>query len=418
MNKYIKIKFGVLFFFIVLFFSLNDIIDLLITKYYNLNNIEEIKSDNLSYYKKDNVYYWIEELDIYGNIAKYLNFRGWSFVETEEDSSNRNVELILFNQEKQYIISTTLHERETFRAFPDKKINGKKHGFYGKVSLINLNNGIYDLYIRDVENSKNYGLVNTKRFINIYGKNICISEINKLNSCINILNTITSGDVMYNIEHIYTSETTLNISGWAYLKSMQGNARVIIGVKDSITNREEFYTAAYKERPDVVKYFNNNQNLLYSGFDINIPFNKKYEISSIVVAYKGKYYKTELDKIESIKYQKQVNFNQIETNELINFYIEKNKEENNALEIEGWAYINNINKTGKIYVGVKDKTGKEIYYTAEQIERPDVVKHFNNNADLLNSGFKANIKLDNAGDYTLSSIIIEYNGKYYRKAVK
>ena len=102
MNKYTKMRLAVLICFIILFICLNHIVNWAVVKYNNLNNMVEINKDNLSDFKKDKVYYWIEELDVYGNIAKYLNFRGWSLAETEEDSSNRKVELILFNKEKQY----------------------------------------------------------------------------------------------------------------------------------------------------------------------------------------------------------------------------------------------------------------------------------------------------------------------------
>ena len=417
MNKYTKIRLAVLICFVILFICLNHIINWAVVKYDNLNNMVEINKDNLSDFKKDKVYYWIEELDIYGNIAKYLNFRGWALAETEEDSSNRKVELILFNKEKQYAISTTLHERETYRAFPGKKIDGKKHGFYGKASLINLRDGLYDLYINDVENDKNYGLVYTRRYIEKYGQNICISELDKLNTCINTLNTINNSDIKFDIERIYIDDNYLNISGWAYLNDIQDNVRVLIGIKDNSTDREEFYTASRTVRNGIKKSFENNKANPNKGFRVKIPISddKRYKISSIVIADKGKYYKTGFKEIDTIKYQQQINLNSVQNENAINLYIEKNKKEGNELFIAGWAYLNNINKTGKIYAGLKDNTGNEIYYTLEQIERNDVIKQYDNNTDLLNSGFYGFIDLQ--GTYRLSSIIIEYEDKYYRKEI-
>ena len=417
MNKYTKIRLAVLICFVILFICLNHIINWAVVKYDNLNNMVEINKDNLSDFKKDKVYYWIEELDVYGNIAKYLNFRGWALAETEEDSSNRKVELILFNKEKQYAISTTLHERETYRAFPGKKIDGKKHGFYGKSSLINLRDGLYDIYINDVENDKNYGLVYTRRYIEKYGQNICISELDKLNTCINTLNTVNSSDIKFDIERIYIDDNYLNISGWAYLNDIQDNVRVLVGIKDNSTDREEFYTASRTVRNGIKKSFENNKANPNKGFSVKIPISddKRYKISSIVIADKGKYYKTGFKEIDTIKYQQQINLNSVQNENAINLYIEKNKKEGNELFIAGWAYLNNINKTGKIYAGLKDNTGNEIYYTLEQIERNDVIKQYDNNTDLLNSGFYGFIDLQ--GTYRLSSIIIEYKDKYYRKEI-
>lgn len=416
MNKYTKIRLAVLICFIILFICLNHIINWAIVKYNNLNNMVEINNDNLSDLKKDKVYYWIEEFDIYGNIAKYLNFRGWSFAETEEDSSNRKVELILYNQDNQYAIYPSIHERETYRAFPDKKINGKMHGFYGKASLINLRDGIYDIYINDIENNKNYGLVYTRRYINKYGQNICISELDKVNTCINTLNTVNTNDIDFNIERIYIDDNYLNISGWAYLNDIQDNVRVLVGIKDNNTNREEYYTASRTKRNISKDSPENIKTNSDEGFRVKIPISdyKRYKISSIVIFNKGKYYKTEFKEIDTVKYQQQINLNSVQNENAINLYIEKNKKEGNELFIAGWAYLNNINKTGKIYAGLKDNAGNEIYYTLEQIERNDVMKQYNN-ADLLNSGFYGFIDLQE--DYKLSSIIIEYEGKYYRKEI-
>lgn len=420
MNKYTKIRLTVLICFIILFICLNHIINWAIVKCNNLNNMVEINNDNLSDLKKDQIYYWIEELDVYGNIVKYLNFRGWSFAETEEDSSNRKVELILYNKDKQYAIYPSLHERETYRAFPDKKIDGKKHGFYGKVSLINLHDGIYDIYINNIENKKNYGLVYTRRYIYKYGQNICISELDKLNTCINTLNTIKNNDIEFNIESIYINDNYLTVTGWASLNNLHDNVRVFIGIKDKSTEREEFYTASTIHRTSSKKSIENNKVDLNNGFRVRIPISadKEYEVSSIVIGYKGRYYQTESKEIGAVKYQQQIHLSPVQNDNNINFYIDKNKREDDNLFIAGWAYMKDINKIGPIYVGVKDKSGKEIYYTTEQLERPDVVKYFNNNEDLLNSGFMVSIKINNIENYKLSSIAIEYDGKYYRQALK
>ena len=81
-----------------------------------------------------------------------------------------------------------------------------------------------------------------------------------------------------------------------------------------------------------------------------------------MIEYDNKYYKQNIDKNPIIKLEKE---KIIESNHL-DLYIEKNEQHNNALSIEGWAYLTDINKTGKVYVGIKDKTGKETYYITEQ----------------------------------------------------
>ena len=99
----------------------------------------------------------------------------------------------------------------------------------------------------------------------------------------------------------------------------------------------------------------------------------------------------------------------------IHYHFDNKNIKNNIYVLSGWAYIKDKKKTGQVYIGIKDKSGKETYYITEQLERPDIVKYFNN-ADLLESGFK--IKIENKEECKLSSLIVEYENKYYKTNIE
>ena len=187
--------------------------------------------------------------------------------------------------------------------------------------------------------------------------------------------------------------------------------KVYVGIKDK-TGKETYYITEQIERPDVVKHFNNTD-LLNSGFKANIELedNEEHALSSIVIEYDNKYYKRSLNEQQIVELEK----NKIIEGTVLDLYVEKNEQQNNELFIAGWAYIKDIKKIGPIYIGVKDKAGKETYYVTEQTERPDVVKYFNN-ADLLKSGFQ--VKIENNEAFKLSSVIVEYENKYYKTNIE
>ena len=130
-----------------------------------------------------------------------------------------------------------------------------------------------------------------------------------------------------------------------------------------------------------------------------------------MIEYDNKYYKRSLNEQQIVELEK----NKIIEGTVLDLYVEKNEQQNNELFIAGWAYIKDIKKIGPIYIGVKDKAGKETYYVTEQTERPDVVKYFNN-ADLLKSGFQ--VKIENNEAFKLSSVIVEYENKYYKTNIE
>ncbi len=379
----------------------------------NINRIEYFKL-----YEKDDVIYKIENIFVSNNLFKTITIQGYSFVENEFDNTNKMLYAYLISDRYCYKIASniTVHFQHYNLKKRGYKIYGNNIGFNIEFSGLNLNNGEYKLYIEDIENEKKYGITYAEYKIIVTDKNIKIlkDEFYGINKIIDEFNTSTDFKFSHNIEKI--DDVNCKILGWAYNTKEKEPVTIYVGLSDDDGN-ETYWTTEKYARPDVAKYYK-DKHLLNTGYRtiVRMDNTNSCNLSSIIVRYENKYYKYLLNKEKKI-YSKSIDISSASLKHSpIRFYIEKNKKEKNIFLIEGWGYLNDLNVPGKIYVGVKNKTGKEIYYTTEQKTRPDVVKYFNN-AELLNSGFKANIELENNEEYFLSSILLEYNEKIYKNTI-
>ena len=517
---------------IVIFLFLMNFMSQIILSLFGDKKLNEISNDDLSLYNSnEQVYAEIHSFSKKDSLYGIYSISGYAFVETEKNNKEKQIKLLFVSDKNVYSVNTNISTGRGF-SFLDTnmKIKDDRIVFKSLFSILKMKNGVYKLYIYDSENKEDYGLLDTKRFYKkirtdfeqyipenfivslnkddiefsedikknvdkyernsekiyidgwVYLKNTPSSQQevilelidNQSNSyyyntnktirndvafvyknnlyresgfSFNITSNIPDNIVDYNlllkdgnnlyqyglpraskieldefeyingdldlyIEQNQKSQNILEVGGWAYVKGERKTGPIYVGIKNK-AGEEIYYTAEQIEREDVVKHFNNTD-LLNSGFKANIKLenNEEHTLSSIVIEYDNKYYKRSLNEQQIVELEKE----KIIEGNALDLYVEKNEQHNNALFIEGWAYLTDINKTGKVYVGIKDKTGKETYYITEQTERPDVVKHFNN-TDLLNSGFKANIKLENNEEHTLSSIVIEYDNKYYKRSL-
>ena len=517
---------------IVIFLFLMNFMSQIILSLFGDKKLNEISNDDLSLYNSnEQVYAEIHSFSKKDSLYGIYSISGYAFVETEKNNKEKQIKLLFVSDKNVYSVNTNISTGRGF-SFLDTnmKIKDDRIVFKSLFSILKMKNGVYKLYIYDSENKEDYGLLDTKRFYKkigtdfeqyipenfivslnkddiefsedikknvdkyernsekiyidgwVYLKNTSSSQQeiilelidNQSNSyyyntnktirndvafvyknslyresgfSFNITSNIPDNIVDYNlllkdgnnlyqyglpraskieldefeyingdldlyIEQNQKSQNILEVGGWAYVKGERKTGPIYVGIKNK-AGEEIYYTAEQIEREDVVKHFNNTD-LLNSGFKANIELenNEEHTLSSIVIEYDNKYYKRSLNEQQIVELEKE----KIIEGNALDLYVEKNEQHNNALFIEGWAYLTDINKTGKVYVGIKDKTGKETYYITEQTERPDVVKHFNN-TDLLNSGFKANIELENNEEHTLSSIVIEYDNKYYKRSL-
>ena len=517
---------------IVIFLFLMNFMSQIILSLFCDKKLNEISNDDLSLYNSnEQVYAEIHSFSKKDSLYGIYSISGYAFVETEKNNKEKQIKLLFVSDKNVYSVNTNISTGRGF-SFLDTnmKIKDDRIVFKSLFSILKMKNGVYKLYIYDSENKEDYGLLDTKRFYKkigtdfeqyipenfivslnkddiefsedikknvdkyernsekiyidgwVYLKNTSSSQQeiilelidNQSNSyyyntnktirndvafvyknslyresgfSFNITSNIPDNIVDYNlllkdgnnlyqyglpraskieldefeyingdldlyIEQNQKSQNILEVGGWAYVKGERKTGPIYVGIKNK-AGEEIYYKAEQIEREDVVKHFN-NADLLNSGFKANIELenNEEHTLSSIVIEYDNKYYKRSLNEQQIVELEKE----KIIEGNALDLYVEKNEQHNNALFIEGWAYLKDLNKSGPIYIGVKDKAGKETYYITEQTERPDVVKHFNN-TDLLNSGFKANIKLEKNEKLTFSSIVIKDDNKYYKQNV-
>lgn len=227
--------------------------------------------NNIENYKKNAVYYAIDVIDIKNDIFDSFNFRGWAYCETQKENKAKSVFLILTNESNTYSKELNLTNRgDISLAFGEnQKVKGDLHGVNGKFSTIDVENGIYSIYIYCKENDENYGLVDTGLMLKKDGKGISKytwqSTLSRISSPVEDLQAKSSLDSA-NI----TAEGYLQIVGWSFVDGFDTtNQSVYIRLSN-----EDGTTATYNtqsvSRPDVGKAYKND---IYneSGFKAVIP---------------------------------------------------------------------------------------------------------------------------------------------------
>ncbi len=145
--------------FLVVFFNATDIIlSIPLNDCCRLRKIDINKYDNLSGDVNAYIDSFSEDQDIMVNVE----FKGWAFIQTEQDNGNNNIKLIFTSKDNHYEVDTELQERFDLKiVFTENTIYGYKHGFITKFSPLKMENGIYKLYIYCYENDEAIGLMDT-----------------------------------------------------------------------------------------------------------------------------------------------------------------------------------------------------------------------------------------------------------------
>ena len=63
---------------------------------------------------KDNVYYGIDTIQVMNNLTEWMGVRGWAFVETREEVTNKQISLVLKNENISYQADCNLFPRSGY----------------------------------------------------------------------------------------------------------------------------------------------------------------------------------------------------------------------------------------------------------------------------------------------------------------
>lgn len=201
-------------FIVILLFS-NNIIALV-----NKNNIEKTNA-RIECFKKDQVYYATDNIDIINDIFDSFIIKGWAYCETNKENNNKSVSILLANDNQTYIKALTLTKRNDVRqVFQEKhRINGVYHGIQGTISTVGVKNGVYKVYIFCKENDENYGLVDTGMLLKKYGRGII--QYKWESTLTNITSTLEDIQTKNNLDSAnITEEGYLQINGWAFIEGL------------------------------------------------------------------------------------------------------------------------------------------------------------------------------------------------------
>lgn len=322
--------------------------------------------------------------------------------------------------------------------FKDSIINSLKSGEIAKNRI----------YITNAANLKDFNVliykdkVNLKRldgFIAIYSKGTSLktdfisSELNlkyidsvknsylKNMSFKEVANNWNSKEnIQFNVEAYSFEDDVMQISGWAFNKSVSTNLNDSIFI--ALTNKGKTYlfpTTAVS-RGDITAVYKKG-NLDNSGFSTTLFTEKlpkqSYELGIVIKDQNGKYHYSKTDKLSEVgkrKYQTFTLINKLpDSKSIIMSNLETIENKNNFIKMSGWAALekrNSINCKIKIVLLSKSKM---YLYDTNLVTRNDVTLANENkyNYDYSGFEFKFLTKELPKGEYRVGVIIEDTNEK-------
>jgi hypothetical protein len=90
---------------------------------------------------------------------------GYALIQPDQASPNKAIKLVFSSDDKRYEVDASIIDRFNLNSlYRDKGIVGINHGFITRFSPLNMENGIYKLYIYCYENDNIIGFMDTNRY--------------------------------------------------------------------------------------------------------------------------------------------------------------------------------------------------------------------------------------------------------------
>lgn len=256
--------------------------------------IQNLEKDNVSqiYKSKNPVFYSLEHRYVNENRASNpLILSGWSFSETKNDNTDKQIKILLKGKKNSYLINSSVQFRDdVFRYFQNnKKIKGNKHGFSIEMPTLCLKNDIYQILIYDYENEENYGLAHTgiTYIKDRKGFREYVPQPIK-----NIDNYKLVDNMVFSFILNDENQTSLDYIGSAYMPEFSKqeilNSEIFIEFANKDTNEIQTFETSRTQRLDLKEKAN-------SAYSLSIPVseidNGEYNVS-IIIELNDLYYKT------------------------------------------------------------------------------------------------------------------------------
>ena len=212
-----------------------------------------------NYPAKDPVYGGIEDMSTVNSFTEIIRLSGWFFTETEHDTSNRSITYLLKNDNNCYALedkSPAVFRHDVVTAYGDKKMPLNSVGTRIEFSLLNVENGIYDLYVFCRENDVNYGLVKVDYQV-IKEDGTLRTYEHKAEPLSEIINVTGDNTVFHALDSVTVDNDTFTVSGWAFSQGKDSNNQKVYIQLENDTRQQ--YLCTTTKRPDVADAYGSNQ---------------------------------------------------------------------------------------------------------------------------------------------------------------
>ena len=241
-------------------------------------------------YKEENSYsdaQWsIDSLDYTGGLFEMFQITGWIWSPGKQDIQQRSVSVILKHTSSSSCYelnmvkdldsnsATMLFRNDVKVQYPELE-DDRIVGFYGEFSTINLDDGIYEIYLNYKEAENIHGTVKTNRFVKKDGNSLQEVPFPYHSNPAEPKDYSQSEALNYCIDQIYIDNDFLNIKGWAYIENQNTLSQ---NVYIELQNKEssEIWTCYTLIRNDVAKELS-DKSYSNSGFLASIPINDLHD---------------------------------------------------------------------------------------------------------------------------------------------
>lgn len=273
--------------FCVWMYTANDIIAT------TADQIPARKADFNDYSTKRNaqVYYAFDDFTSVGTMREIISISGWATVESKYDNQNAQTSLILKNGSDTYALICQDPEEESgfewdimredvLAALPHLNIQTAHVGFRSDFSLLNVKNGVYDVYIYRQENEFDSGIIRTSKQLVKNSTDIILRDRQITESLFTTLSGRNEGRArLESWKEDGEGKGSYTFNGWAYSyqEKNSGNKAISVVLKDTNSDICYVYEQEATSRPDVFNAFASSGQIVGN----NHGFNAKFSIEPI-----------------------------------------------------------------------------------------------------------------------------------------
>lgn len=289
MKKYrFLLVYGVLLIlFAVLLWNMNTLVLL------GMDNSEKFVSSHIDYEGNSRVFLSVSSVETFDNWSESLSLSGWAFCETDGNNDEKSYDIILRNDKDTYAVHVApVARRDVASSYPDRKVASIMNGIEMQASTIAVRDGIYSIYVYVHENDDNYGLIDTGR--RIIKSRDRFEEL-QYELVTEELNAIISPSLRMNSKAALVNGA-LRITGWSFVEGMETDNQEIM-VMIETPDEERIYRAKKNSRADIISHFENDD-YLYSGFEVEIPDWEGIEAYAVCIKVGDEVLRTEWEAID------------------------------------------------------------------------------------------------------------------------